>query len=84
MDVSENVGFEVSNTQCNDLLVSSKIQKNGDNIFCILPSELHKLSNQIPSYKISSDNKESVPIYSFELYHTILTINIYQLTEKNN
>ena len=63
MDVSENASIGVSNTQCNDLLVSSKIQKNGDNIFCILPNELYKLSNQIPSYKINSDKKENVPTY---------------------
>jgi hypothetical protein len=41
-------------------------------------------SHRIPSYEISSDEHECIPIYSFELNHIALSIDKFQLTEDHD
>ncbi|KAK2456438.1 hypothetical protein QL285_003805 [Trifolium repens] len=68
-DFTENVGIEVAYLGKVKGFVSlfEKTGKNGENTFCILPNELYKFSHQIPSYKMSGDEREGVPRGCFEL-----------------
>jgi len=50
-------------------------------IACILPNQLYRLSQRIPSYKMNSDKKECIPIYSIELNPTAQLADKFQLTE---
>jgi hypothetical protein len=41
-------------------------------------------SHRIPSYKMSSDEHECIPIYYFELNHRALPTEKFQLTEEHD
>jgi hypothetical protein len=68
-DFTENVGIEVAYLGKVKGFVSlfEKAGKTGENTFCILPNELYRFSHQIPSYKMSGDEREGVPSGCFEL-----------------
>jgi len=52
---------------------------NEDNMFCILPNELYRLSHQIHSYKMSVTEGNAFPRYCFKLDYTHLSIETCQL-----
>jgi len=59
-------------------------QKNEDNSFCILSTQLYRFSHRILSYNMSSDKNECFPIYFFELNYTPLPTDKFQLTEEHD
>jgi len=82
---AENIGIEVSYTSGRDLKRPLKIQKNGrKKNTCILTNQLYKFSHWIPSYRMSSNKKECIPIHYFELNLTALPTDKFQLTEKHD
>jgi len=81
---AENIGIEVSYTQCKNLQVSLKTQKNEDITFCILPNQLYMFSHWIPSYKMSRDIRQCILIYSFELNHIVLSTDKFQLIKEHD
>ncbi|XP_020205050.1 LOW QUALITY PROTEIN: meiotically up-regulated gene 184 protein-like [Cajanus cajan] len=68
-DFVENVGIAVAYLGKVKGFVSlfQKIAKNGVNMFYVLPNELYRFSHRIPSYKMTGNEREGVPIGSFEL-----------------
>ncbi|CAL5208538.1 unnamed protein product [Lathyrus oleraceus] len=83
-DFSKNVGIEVSLLGKVKGFTSlfEKTGKNGEKTFCILPKELYRFSHQIPSYKMSGDEREGVPRGCFELDPAALPVNILEADEE--
>ncbi|PNY14503.1 chaperone protein dnaJ [Trifolium pratense] len=79
-DFIENVGIEVAYLGKVNGFVSlfEKTGKNGENTFCILPNELYRFSHQIPSYKMSGNEREGVPRGCFELDPAALPTEIFE------
>jgi len=62
-----------------------KTQKNEENTSHIFYSINYIGSHiKIPSYKMSSDKHECILIHSFELNHTALLTNKFQLIEEHD
>ena len=61
-----------------------KTQKNEENNTCVLQTQLYKFSHRIPSYKMSRNLKDCIPIHSFELNPTALPTGKFQLTEDHD
>lgn len=82
-DFSENVGIEVACLGKVEGFKSlfERTGKNGENTFCILPKELYRFSHQVPSYKMTGDEKEGVPKGCFELDPAALPANIFEAAE---
>ena len=74
----------MSYTWCRDLQHPLKTQKNEENNTCIPPDQLYMFSHQIPSYRMSSNKKECIPIYYFELNLTALPTDNFQLTDEHD
>ena len=72
----------MSYTSGKDLQHPLKIQKNEENTTHY--SSKSRLTHRIPSYKMSRDVKEYIPIHSFELNPTALPTEKFQLTEKHD
>ena len=64
--------------------VCLKTQKNEENNTCILQNHLYRFSHRIPSYKMSRNVKECIPIHFFELNPTALPTDKFPLIEEND
>ncbi|KAL2325455.1 hypothetical protein Fmac_024513 [Flemingia macrophylla] len=78
-DFAENVGIAVAYLGKVEGFVSlfQKIRKNEVNMFYVLPNELYRFSHRIPSYKMTGNEREGVPIGSFELDPAALPVNLF-------
>ncbi|KAL5068679.1 hypothetical protein RYX36_019566 [Vicia faba] len=82
-DFSENVGIVVACLGKVEGFTSlyEKTGKNGENTFCVLPKELYRFSHQVPSYKMTGDEREGVPKGCFELDPAALPANIFEAAD---
>ncbi|KAK7277879.1 hypothetical protein RJT34_22898 [Clitoria ternatea] len=73
------VGIEVAYLSKVNGFVSlfQKTEKDGVNIFRVLPYELYRFSHPIPSYRMTGKEREGVPSGSFELDPAALPNNIF-------
>ncbi|KAK7356027.1 hypothetical protein VNO80_15293 [Phaseolus coccineus] len=80
-DFSENVGIAVAYLDKVKGFASlfQKTCKNGVDVFYVRPNELYRFSHQIPSYKMSGNEREGVPTGSFEFDPASLPSNIFEV-----
>ncbi|XP_027349572.1 uncharacterized protein LOC113861153 isoform X1 [Abrus precatorius] len=80
-DFDENVGIKVAYLGKLKGFVSlfQKTMENKISIFCVPPNELYRFSHQIPSYKMTGDERKGVPRGSFELDPAALPISFFEI-----
>ncbi|TKY52174.1 DnaJ-like subfamily B member 12 [Spatholobus suberectus] len=82
----ENVGIAVAYLGKVKGFVSlfQKTEKSGVNMFYVLPNELYRFSHQIPSHKMTGNEREGVPRGSFELDPAALPTNLFEVGDSGN
>ncbi|KAJ7947397.1 DnaJ domain containing protein [Quillaja saponaria] len=77
-DFVEEVGFEVAYLGKVKGFVSlfQQTKQNGILFFHVPPNELYRFSHQVPSFRMTGEEREGVPAASFELDPAALPINL--------
>lgn len=78
-DFDENIGIKVAYLGKVKGFVSlfQQTVQNGISLFCVPPNALYRFSHRIPSYKMTGDEREGVPMGSFELDPAGLPSNLF-------
>ncbi|CAJ1976187.1 unnamed protein product [Sphenostylis stenocarpa] len=82
-DFSKDVGIAVAYLRKvkGFLSLLQKTGKNGMDIFYVGPNELYRFSHQIPSYKMTGDERKGVPRGSFEFDPAALPTNFFEAAD---